>query len=289
MSGRRRSSISASGARGARGAGGSLGTRGGKGTSSGAGRRRRGYLAAVGVGVVAVGVLTSGCGNSADDDTDPEKRSFAFSGRVLTVDSDDSALELVVGDVDEVQVTRWFEADVVFGGNPRVTWAMKGGTLRLRTHCSGVIADCSAKHRIVVPRDVALTVKDRDGRVTATGFKDALDIRAGDGSVRVQDVSGPLTLRTADGSVHATGIGSRRVDVRTQDGSARLEFASVPDRVSARGQDGSLTIGLPDAAYRVTTGSEDGSVEVSVPRDEGSSHVVSAHTQDGEVTVRTAN
>ncbi|MGW0610035.1 hypothetical protein [Streptomyces sp. NPDC002788] len=33
----------------------------------------------------------------------------------------------------------------------------------------------------------------------------------------------------------------------------------------------------------------DGGVDVSVPRDETSSHVVSAETGDGKVTVRTAN
>ncbi|MFS8200462.1 DUF4097 family beta strand repeat-containing protein (plasmid) [Streptomyces sp. CWNU-52B] len=236
-----------------------------------------------------MGGLASGCGGSADDDAEPEKRAFALDGRTLTVDSDDSALELVVGDVDEVQVTRWFKASVVFGEGPEATWRMTDDTLKLRVHCAGVVASCSAKHRIVVPRGVALTVKDQDGSVRASGFKEGLDIKASDGSVRVEGVSGPLTLRTADGSVHATGIDSRRVEVNTQDGSARLEFASVPDRVSARGQDGSLTIGLPDAAYRVTTGAEDGHVKVSVPRDEDSSHVVSAHTQDGEVTVRTAN
>jgi hypothetical protein len=251
-------------------------------------RRRRRAFGFFGVGVVTVGVLVSGCA-SADEDTSPEKRSFAFSGETLTVDSDDSALELVVGDVDEVQVTRWFKAHVTIGKDPKTTWSMEGDTLKLRVTCSGVVADCSAKHRIVVPRGVALAVKDQDGSVRATGFKEGLDIRASDGSVRVQDVSGALTLRTADGSVHASGIESRQVDVKTEDGSARLEFASVPDRVSAHGQDGSLTIGLPDASYRVTTGAQDGSVDVSVPRDEGSSHVVSAHTQDGKVTVRTAN
>ncbi|MFI1409184.1 DUF4097 family beta strand repeat-containing protein [Streptomyces sp. NPDC020707] len=257
------------------------------------GWRLRGASVAVGVGVVAVGLLASGCGNSADEDKDPETRSFALDGRTLTVDSDDSALEFVVGDVDDVQVTRWFKASVAIGKDPEISWSMEksneGGTLTLRVNCSGVVADCSARHRVVVPRGVALTVKDQDGSVRATGFEEALDIRAADGSVRVEDVSGRLTVRTEDGSVRGSGIDSRRVDVNTQDGSARLEFASVPDRVSARGQDGSLTIGLPDATYRVTTGAQDGSVDVSVPRDNSSSHVVSAHTQDGKVTVRTAN
>ncbi|MFD3378203.1 MULTISPECIES: DUF4097 family beta strand repeat-containing protein [unclassified Streptomyces] len=241
------------------------------------------------MGVVAVGVFSTGCGASAGDDKDPEKRAFAFSGRTLTVDSDDSALELVAADVEKVQVTRWFEGRVAIGGDPKVTWAMKDGTLKLRMHCSGVVADCSAKHRIEVPRDVAVVVKGDDGSVKAGGFKDSLDIHTNDGSVRVEDVAGALTLRTDDGSVEATRVDSRRVDVNTQDGSVRLDLTVVPDRVSARGDDGSLTIGLPEATYRVTTGTDDGAVDVSVPRDESSSHVVSAHTKDGKVTVRTAN
>ncbi|TRO69317.1 DUF4097 family beta strand repeat-containing protein [Streptomyces sp. IB201691-2A2] len=257
------------------------------GRAVGGGRRRS--LVAVGVGVVAVGVFATGCGASAGDDKDPEKRSFALGGRTLTVDSDDSSLELVASDVDKVQVTRWFEGRVAIGGDPKVTWAMEDDTLKLRMHCSGVVADCSAKHRIEVPRDVAVVVRDDDGSVKASGFKDSLNIHTKDGSVRVEDVAGALTLRTDDGSVEATGVDSRRVDVNTRDGSVRLDLTVVPDRVSARGDDGSLTIGLPDATYRVTTGTDDGAVDVSVPRDERSSHVVSAHTKDGKVTVRTAN
>ncbi len=255
----------------------------------GVGRGPRRSLVALGVGAVVLGVFATGCGASAGDDKEPENRSFALGGRTLTVDSDDSALELVAADVDRVQVTRWFEGRVAIGGDPKVTWAMKDDTLKLRMHCSGVVADCSAKHRIEVPRDVAVVVRGDDGSVKADGFKDSLNIHTKDGSVRVEDVAGALTLRTDDGSVRASGIDSKRVNVNTKDGSVQLDLTAVPDRISARGDDGSLTIGLPEATYRVTTGTDDGAVDVSVPRDEGSSHVVSAHTKDGKVTVRTAN
>lgn len=59
--------------------------------------------------------------------------------------------------------------------------------------------------------------------------------------------------------------------------------------MESRSGDGSVTIALPEATYRVTTKTGDGGVDVSVPRDESSSHVVSARTGDGKVTVRTAN
>ncbi|MER5925856.1 DUF4097 family beta strand repeat-containing protein [Streptomyces mirabilis] len=248
--------------------------------------------AAVAGAVGALVATAAGCGANAGDDRHPEHRAFALHGRTLTVDSDDSALELVVAGsaaADKVEVTRWFQGHIVVGGDPRVTWTMKDDRLTLRMKCSGVVADCSAKHRIVVPRGVAVKVVDGDGSVRAEGFKEALGIRTSDGSVRVSNSSGALDLRTADGSIHALGIDSRHVRAQTSDGSVQLELGVVPDLVEARSQDGSFTIGLPHDTYRVSAESGDGSVRVSVPRDPASSHVVSARANDGSITVRTAN
>ncbi|WP_128428141.1 DUF4097 family beta strand repeat-containing protein [Streptomyces cyaneus] len=249
--------------------------------------------AAAVAGVVAVLLAgVTACGASAGDDKDPEHRSFALEGRTLTVDSDDSALEIVAAEGNKagtVEVTRWFQGAVAIGSDPKVTWAMKDDRLVLREKCSGMITNCSAKHRIEVPRGVTVKVEDGDGSVRASGFRDALSIRTGDGSVRVTDSSGPLDLRTGDGSMHVSDVSSRQVKAQTGDGSVRLELGTVPDLVETRSSDGSVTIELPRATYRVTTETGDGSVDVSVPRDETSSHVVSARSGDGKVTVRTAN
>lgn len=245
---------------------------------------------AAGAVVVLVGAATA-CGASASDDKHPDQRSFALQGRTLTVDSDDSALEIVASDSNkagQVEVTRWFQGSVAVGTDPRVTWSMKDDRLVLRMKCTGVVADCAAKHRIEVPRDVAVKVEDGDGSVRASGFEEALSIRTGDGSVRVTDSSGPLELRTGDGSMRAE-VSSRQVSARTGDGSVHLELGVVPDRVETRSGDGSVTISLPEATYRVTTKTGDGGVDVSVPRSDSSSHVVSAQSGDGKVTVRTAN
>lgn len=280
-------------------------------TTSSATRTTRTALArtaAAGAVVVLVAGL-SACGASAGDDKEPERRSFALQGRTLTVDSDDSALEIVAADGNprgKIQVTRWFQGSVVLGKDPDVTWTMKDDRLVLRLECSGFVADCSAKHRIEVPRGITVNVRDGDGGVRARGFRDPLAIRTGDGSVRVSDSTGPVELRTGDGSIRVsgatgplrmrTGDGSIRADVssrdvrtHTGDGSVRLELGVVPDRVDSRSGDGSVTIDLPRATYRVTTETGDGGVDVSVPRDESSAHVVSARTGDGKVTVRTAN
>lgn len=243
-------------------------------------------------GVVLLIVGATACGASAGDDKHPDHRTFALHGRTLTVDSDDSALEIVAAasnPAGKVEVTRWWQGSVAIGKGPKVTWSMKDDRLVLRMKCSGVVADCSAKHRIEVPRGVAVKVEDGDGSVRAWGFKDALSVRTDDGSVRVTDSSGPLELRSGDGSVRAD-VSSRQVRATTGDGSVQLELGAVPDLVDTRSGDGSVTIGVPSGGrYRVTTTTGDGSVQVSVPRDPSSTHVVSAHTGDGKVTVRTVN
>lgn len=260
-------------------------------------QRRRLRVLSAASGVVAVVLLAGGCGASAGDDSEPERRAFALEGKTLTVDSDDSALEFVTAgsDTGKVQVTRWFDGSTVLGGSPEVTWAMDGDRLTLRMKCSGVFADCSAKHRIEVPRGVALKVENDDGRVSATGLREPLSIRTEDGSVTVKDTAGPLTLDSSDGAVDATGVRSERVRATSKDGAVRLRLASVPDRVEARSADGAVTIEVPkskggrDISYDVATKTADGAVDVSVPRDSGSPHLVSARSEDGKVTVRSAN
>jgi hypothetical protein len=241
--------------------------------------------------VVALAAGATACGASAADDDHPDHRTFGISGGTLTIDSDDSALEIVASqdaEAGKVDVTRWFEGSVVVGGKPKVTWSMKDDRLTLRMHCSGLVADCAAKHRVVVPRGVAVKIDSDDGSVRAQGFRDALSVRTKDGSVRVTDSSGPLELRSDDGSVRAE-VASRTVNAHTKDGSVHLTLSAVPDRVESVSDDGSVTIALPAATYRVTTKTDDGGVHVSVPRDESSAHVVDARSADGEVTVKNAN
>lgn len=129
--------------------------------------------AAAAAGVVALVVAgATACGASAGDDKTPDHKSFALHGTTLTVDSDDSALEIVAADSNKagtVEVTRWFQGTVALGKDPEVTWSMKDDRLVLRMKCSGVVADCAAKHRIEVPRDISVKVQDGDGSVRARG------------------------------------------------------------------------------------------------------------------------
>ncbi len=249
--------------------------------------RTRTFLA-VG-GAVAAVVALSGCGGSEAKDAPAEQRSFPFSGKALTIDADDSVLELVPADVKDVEVTRRADGWVFLGEGPESTWEMKGSELVLRQHCDAMVSDCESWHRVKVPRGVAVTVKDDNGKVTATGFDTALTLRSDNGEVIVKDSGGPLDLTSDNGEIVAEGISSKRVNAVSDSGSVRMAFTVVPDLVEAGSDNGEISLDLPRATYSVTARSDNGDVRVGVPRDPDSPHVVRANSDNGEITLRSAN
>jgi hypothetical protein len=238
-------------------------------------------------GAALLALAAAGCADPGQD-SDPEHRSFPLDGRRLTVKADDSSVEIRPADVDEVEVTRWFDAWTVLGGKrPEVKWSMEGSTLRLTVRCGvGLINDCAARHRVLVPRGVAVAVDAENGSVTASGFTTALDLDSGNGRVVVRDSSGELRLSSDNGSVKATGVRSPRVDADADNGRVELRFAKVPDVVRAESDNGAVRIHLPRAEYRVDAKASNGSVRVGVPRDDGSRHSVTAKSANGSVSLR---
>jgi hypothetical protein len=257
------------------------------------GLRNRTFLAAGGVMIVAA--LVGGCGGGGSEakaeDKTPESKTFALSGKKLTIDSDGSDIQLVPADVEDLEVTRWFSGRTALGESPRVTWDMKRDTLTLRTECDALISDCSARHEVKVPRGVAVVVEEDNGAVTASGFDTALTLRSDNGEVVVRDSSGALDLFSDNGQVVAEGVSGKSVRATSDNGAVRLRLTAVPDRVETSSDNGSVTIELPRAAatYKVTTESDNGQVDVDVPLDDTSRHVVEAHSDNGEITVRSVN
>ncbi|MEE1939776.1 DUF4097 family beta strand repeat-containing protein [Streptomyces sp. TRM 70361] len=250
------------------------------------------------VAVVLAAAVTAAAAGCADaGDAEPEHRTFALgnpekaekaveAGKPLVVDTNGD-LELVAADRSDVRVTRWF-AGYAYGGSTGAKWSLKDGTLTLRTACKGP-ANCDIRHRVELPEGLALRVENDNGDVTARGFRGALGVVSDNGDVRVRDSSGPLDLFSDNGSVRATGVGSRRVSAKSDNGGIELALARVPDRVAARSDNGDVTVELPRAAYRVDATSGDGDTEVAVDRDRAGKRVVSAHSDNGDVTVRNVN
>lgn len=241
-------------------------------------------------GVVAgVVVAVSACATTTTGQAEPEHRSFSLHGRTLSVDSDDSALKLVPSDGAKVEVTRWFEGKTAFGPKPRATWdwGSDKDQLTLRLTCSGVSVSCKLRHRIEVPRGVALVVRNSDGKVRADGFSQPIDVDSRDGEIKITNSSGALNLRSSDGAITATDLTSRRVAVTSRDGAVRLGLRTAPDSIDAKSSDAAITIELPGTErYRVHTKTADGAVDVAVPRDHHSDHRVAARARDGKITIR---
>ncbi|MEV0777631.1 DUF4097 family beta strand repeat-containing protein [Streptomyces sp. NPDC050428] len=237
--------------------------------------------------VVAVG----GCGSVDADAAPVEKRSFAFTGKTLTIASADSSIDLVPADVKDVEVTRQVDGWVAFGSGPDPVWKLEESTLTLKVKCKALVNNCESRHQVKVPRGVAVKVLNDNGRVHATGFDTDLNLRSNNGSVAVRDSSGKLDLFSDNGKVTTEDVSSKSVRARSDNGAVRLRLTSVPDTVDTFSDNGSVTIDLPesDTAYAVTAESDNGSVDVDVPTDGASGHVVKARSDNGKVIVRSAN
>ncbi|AXK33436.1 hypothetical protein DVA86_13005 [Streptomyces armeniacus] len=249
--------------------------------------------AALALALIAVAATLSGCSMEQVSDGKAKHKSFALTGRQLTVVTGDSRLELVPVDREadaagtrQLDVTRWFKASKL-NGKVGADWELEGGdTLRLKVTCKGLMVDCSARHRVEVPRDVAVDVRSQDGRVSASGFSTPLSIRTADGDVEVRGAGADLKLRTADGDIRAEKLRSRSVSARSQDGSLTLGFREPPTSVRTESQDGSTTVTAPRTPYRIRTDTADGSVDVSLPRRKSSPRSIEATAQDGSITLR---
>lgn len=236
-------------------------------------------------------VALSGCGSADADEAPVEKRSFAFGGKTLTIKSDNSLIELVPADVTDVEVTRQVDGWVVLGSGPDPVWKLEDGTLTLKVKCEALVNNCESRHKVKIPRAMAVKVDNDNGRIRATGFDTDLNLRSNNGSVEVRDSRGKLDLHSDNGKVTTEGVSSKSVLARSNNGAVRLKLTSVPDKVDTFSDNGSVTIDLPASGttYAVTAQSDNGKVDVDVPTDDDSAHVVKARSDNGKVTVRSAN
>lgn len=255
------------------------------------GPRRRARALGVGGGVGVLVLVLGGCGSADVDDAPVEKKAFPLSGKTLTIDNDDSAVELVAADVKDVEVTRRVDGWVFMGSGPEATWKMKDGKLTLRMKCSAVASDCEARHTVKVPRDVTVTVENDNGAVTATGLRTPLKVRSDNGKIDVRNSSGALDLGSDNGKVVTQRVTAKSVRAHSGNGKVEIGLGAVPDKVDAGSDNGQILIELPGAGapYAVTAKSDNGKVDVDVPTDKSSSHVVTAESDNGKVTVRSAN
>ena len=220
-------------------------------------------------------------------------------GGTLYVDLDFGSVRVESHDRSEVRIeatARGWAADLVVFSLERqgkdvqldgefegwLPWFLRGTRVRVRAR---------------VPRQYAVDVRTRGGRVRAAriGGRVAADTRGG--SVEVEEVDGPALLRTAGGSIRAERVsgalraytsGGRieidtargEVDARTSGGAIQVERAG--GRVVARTSGGGILAAFSGepAGLLQTSG---GSIEVRIPAGAGVN--LDARTSGGRVQV----
>ncbi|MER6999692.1 hypothetical protein [Streptomyces sp. NPDC000410] len=231
-----------------------------------------------------------GCGSADVEGAPVERKSFAFSGKTLTIDADNSEVELVPADVKAVEVERQVDGWVFLGDGPESSWKMEGETLTFRLECDAIASNCNARHSVKVPRGVAVTVKNDNGSVIASGFDTALSLRSDNGEVTVRDSSGALEMFSDNGEVTGERIAATKVTANSNNGTVRLGFSVAPAMVDTGSDNGEITIEVPKStAYNVTTTTDNGETSVDVGHDPKSAYVIKAHSDNGDVVVRSAN
>ncbi|MFJ2024944.1 DUF4097 family beta strand repeat-containing protein [Streptomyces sp. NPDC087897] len=260
-------------------------------TPSGARLGGVGRVLALGGGVALLALALTGCGSTDVEGAPVERKSFALEGKTLTIDAENGVVDLVAADVKQVEVERQFDGWVMLGSGPDAVWKMEGDTLTLRVKCDGFVNNCDSRHRVKVPRGVAVTTATDNGTVTAAGFDSALDLSSDNGMINVRDVSGTLKLKSDNGEIRAERITGPSVTARADNGEIRLGFTSVPELVDTVSDNGGITIDLPpgERTYAVDASADNGDVSIDVPRGDDSTHVVKARSDNGRITVRSAN
>ncbi|MFF0742550.1 DUF4097 family beta strand repeat-containing protein [Streptomyces sp. NPDC004111] len=247
----------------------------------------RTLLAAGGAALLALAV--SGCGGADVSDAPVEKKSFSYSGKSLTIKGDNSRLDLVPADVKGIEVERQVDGWVFLGNGPDPVWDLNGDTLKLLVKCEGLSSNCQGKYSVKVPRGVSVTVEDDNGSVHASDFDTDLKINSDNGAINLKNVSGKLDLESNNGAIKGEGIGTKSVTARSDNGEIALGFTATPDLVDTSSNNGAVRLTLPKSTYKVETSTQNGKVTVDVPKSDNSAHLVKARTDNGEVTLRSAN
>ena len=168
-------------------------------------------------------------------------------------------------------------------GAPSITHTISGRALTLGySGCT----NCGAAFTVTVPRTASVTVHMQTGDVTVDGI--AGDVAVGDdiGGVTMTALSGNMSVQDHTGNVSGTGLAGARASFQDHTGSIDVAFAAAPHQLSAIAGTGRVSVRVPSGtAYQINASSNVGSVHVSVPHSPTATHVITAITTTGAVSV----
>jgi DUF4097 and DUF4098 domain-containing protein YvlB len=190
---------------------------------------------------------------------------------------------------------------------PKVSLRSAASGVAVDSSCSArAVSSCSFDYAVAVPAglgaDISVGSGDlsarglsgpvrlaaQSGDITASALSGHVQIWSQSGDITATALSGPVTdFQDQAGNIKVTFLSGQDVTVSDQAGNITLDFAVVPRRVAVTVQAGNITLVLPpgSTAYRVTTRTSSGNTVTDVPTDPGSSHVITATAQSGDITI----
>jgi Putative adhesin len=244
---------------------------------------RRASAAAM-AAVAALLALTA-CGDNSSGSGASEEKSFDFNGDRLVIDARSIELQVVPGGGAGIQVQRWLSGTSAKEGN--ASWTLKGDTLKLTVNCSGLVLKCGSQYKVAVPRDLSVVVRSGDGEYSLSGLSGAVVVEGGSGPVSASKITGDLKISTGEGEVTVSDSRSRTVQVTSDLGDVKVNFAAAPQLADIKSNSGDVTVKVPTAGqhYQVSVDSGTGEGGSKVPNDSQSGNVVKVSSAEGDATL----
>lgn len=166
---------------------------------------------------------------------------------------------------------------------------VENNVLKIRTECYGIgISRCDLHYTLHVPPTFVVAGKADNGRMKIVGMRARVDLRSDNGRIEVQNSSGDMRLESNNGIIRVIDSRSKRVEMKSDNGSIRASFLESPDHVEADANNGTITVEVPENGqkYQTETHSNNGSIRNGLLIDSTSSKSIKANSNNGSITLR---
>jgi hypothetical protein len=189
---------------------------------------------------------------------------------------------------------------------PYLSLTDRGGRGAVFTFTCGIpTGNCALNGTADVPSGTAAAISTDGGDLTASDLTGGVSLSSGGGNLAATNIAGNASLQTSGGdltavqltgdvdlgtgggNITATSIDSPRVTADSGGGDIEIVFTRVPQNVQVSADGGDVTIVVPSGptAYDVTANPSGGNVNEALPLATSSSHVITAASGGGDITI----
>ena len=168
---------------------------------------------------------------------------------------------------------------------PSISHTVSGRTLTLGY---SACADCSVAFTVTVPRAASVTINEHTGEVAVANLAGDVSVSDDTGTVAMASLTGDVSVQNGSGAINGTGLSTARASFRDLNGIIDVAFTAPPRQLSAVSDTGTVSVQVPSGVtYKVDASSQLGVIDVSVPQSPTATHVITATTDTGPVSVST--